>query len=178
MHPTLLMALVLTLGFALAAVFVVLGAICIRLRALPFAESARILDDISRRQREIENIVISIETKLAASLSATESAEVRPSGGTSTKTMRRVDHAESNAVAGPTLIAIPNMSANSPTGPASATAELGRKFGAIWELADAGAPSEAIARTTGQPIGQVELILGLRRQIAGAGASSNTGVRT
>ena len=39
---------------------------------------------------------------------------------------------------------------------------------AIWALADAGAPAEAIARETGQPIGQVELILGLRRQLGRA----------
>ncbi|HEX8204327.1 MAG TPA: hypothetical protein VF590_27865, partial [Isosphaeraceae bacterium] len=69
--------------------------------------------------------------------------------------------------AGPTLIAVPDL-AGPPGEAEAASAELARRFGAIWDLADAGAPAEAIARGTGQPIGQVELILGLRRQLATA----------
>jgi hypothetical protein len=76
-------------------------------------------------------------------------------------------------VGGPTLIAIPSLSAISSEASAVAAAELGRRFGAIWALADAGQAPEAIARATGQPIGQVELILGLRRQLL-----SSTGSRT
>ena len=64
-------------------------------------------------------------------------------------------------MAGPTLIAIPNLAATGDWVPApSTTTDLGRRFGSIWELADAGASAETIARETGQPIGQVELILG------------------
>ena len=44
------------------------------------------------------------------------------------------------------------------------------RFGGVWGMADAGMPAEAIARETGQPIGQVELILGLRRQLLAAEA--------
>jgi hypothetical protein len=61
---------------------------------------------------------------------------------------------------------IPSLAASVPEASAEAASELGRRFGAIWALADAGDPAEAIARKTGQPIGQVELILGLRRQLA------------
>jgi hypothetical protein len=46
---------------------------------------------------------------------------------------------------------------------------LGRRFAAVWEMADSGATPEAIARETGHPIGQVELILGLRRRIPAEG---------
>jgi hypothetical protein len=42
---------------------------------------------------------------------------------------------------------------------------LSQRYAAIWELAESGASPDAIARATGQPIGQIELILGLRRQM-------------
>jgi hypothetical protein len=62
------------------------------------------------------------------------------------------------------LIAVPNLAtAGSEAAAIEAGAELGRRFGAIWEMADAGEPTATIARATGHPIGQVELILGLRR---------------
>jgi hypothetical protein len=83
------------------------------------------------------------------------------------RTNRRVDRTASSAVAGPTLITVPDLS-SSPGEAALASAALGRRFGAIWALADSGASAEAIARGTGQPIGQVELILGLRRQLEAA----------
>jgi hypothetical protein len=41
---------------------------------------------------------------------------------------------------------------------------LSRRHGPIWDLAAAGEPAGEIARATGQPIGQIELILALRRQ--------------
>jgi hypothetical protein len=90
---------------------------------------------------------------------------------------RRADRAAATAMAGPTLIAVPDLSdATGAGGPdphasSAAVAELGRRFGAIWEMADAGAPAGAIARATGLPIGRVELILGLKRQLAGASTS-------
>jgi hypothetical protein len=73
----------------------------------------------------------------------------------------------SDVIPGPTLITVPDLSAR-PRGsrPSSVSPEFSRRFGAVWALADSGAPAEAIARATGHPIGQVELILGLRRQAA------------
>ena len=70
----------------------------------------------------------------------------------------------------PTLIAVPDLGATTP-GPSATIptdSELGRRFGPIWQMAESGASAGAIARATGQPIGQVELILGLRRRLAGA----------
>ena len=40
---------------------------------------------------------------------------------------------------------------------------LQQRYAAIWDLADSGASPDVIARATGLPIGQIELILGLRR---------------
>jgi hypothetical protein len=64
----------------------------------------------------------------------------------------------------PPLIAVPNLAASTPDRE-SAHGSLAQKYAAIWSLAENGATPEVIARATGQPIGQIELILGLRRQI-------------
>lgn len=64
----------------------------------------------------------------------------------------------------PPLILVPSLEATgSPEAADEAVAGLGRRFGAIWAMADAGEAPPAIARATGHPVGQVELILGLRR---------------
>ncbi|MCA1684561.1 MAG: hypothetical protein LC745_00965 [Planctomycetia bacterium] len=76
----------------------------------------------------------------------------------------RVDRAGPPAGTSPTLITIPDLSAAAGHSSAPGVAsELGHRYSTIWEMADRGTPAEAIARDTSQPIGQVELILGLRR---------------
>ena len=67
----------------------------------------------------------------------------------------------------PPLITVPNLASTSHDRQATHGA-LAQRYAAIWTLADSGTAPEVIARATGQPIGQVELILGLRRQIDGA----------
>ncbi len=63
----------------------------------------------------------------------------------------------------PKIIKVPRLS---PAQDRQATQNgLSRRYAAIWELAEGGASPDAIARATGQPIGQIELILGLRRQM-------------
>ena len=74
----------------------------------------------------------------------------------------RPDRREASPLKGPTLIAVPNLSVAAPEA-TEMPADLARRFGAIWALADAGTSPESIARQTEQPVGQVELILGLRR---------------
>jgi hypothetical protein len=64
----------------------------------------------------------------------------------------------------PPLIAVPRLEA-SPGDRDAAISGLTERYAAIWALADNGAKPDVIARATGQPIGQIELILGLRRQI-------------
>jgi hypothetical protein len=65
------------------------------------------------------------------------------------------------------LIAIPNLASTASDREATLSS-LTQRYAAIWTLADTGASADVIARATGQPIGQIELILGLRRQIDGA----------
>jgi hypothetical protein len=66
----------------------------------------------------------------------------------------------------PPLIAVPNLEV-APVSRDETASALKERFAAIWALADTGAAPEVIARATGQPVGQIELILGLRRQIDG-----------
>jgi hypothetical protein len=62
----------------------------------------------------------------------------------------------------PKLIAVPDLSA--PPAPESDSAHALRlKYQEIWDQADSGLDAEAIARASGQPVGQIELILSLRR---------------
>lgn len=79
----------------------------------------------------------------------------------------RVDVAAGVGPDEPRLIAIPNLASTSSDREATASS-LTQRYAAIWTLADTGASPDVIARATGQPIGQIELILGLRRQIDGA----------
>lgn len=63
----------------------------------------------------------------------------------------------------PTLIAVPKLAAAQDR--QAMHGNLSQRYAAIWDLAHAGASPDVIARATGQPIGQIELILGLRRQL-------------
>lgn len=65
----------------------------------------------------------------------------------------------------PTLIAIPDLGAVEEESDVRAGSELGERHGEAWTLAAAGVPPEEIARQTGQPIGQIELIVGLYRRL-------------
>jgi hypothetical protein len=78
----------------------------------------------------------------------------------------RADRPIPEPLAGPTLISVPNLAAPAEGGASSeAAVALGRRFATIWERAESGDSAGAIARDTGYPVGQVELILGLKRRI-------------
>ncbi len=97
-------------------------------------------------------------------MSATEAAIAIASHPGGPRPVRRAEPGHPSPSGGPILIAVPDLSA--PASPASeAAAEMDRRFGPVWAMADEGVPVDAIARETGYPIGQVELILGLRRQL-------------
>jgi hypothetical protein len=64
----------------------------------------------------------------------------------------------------PTLIAVPNLE-DAPGNREVTAGALKERYAAIWTLADKGASVDVIARATGQPVGQIELILALRRRI-------------
>jgi hypothetical protein len=166
------MALVVIISMVLCVVVMSFGAVWARLRkiARPLADTARLVDDLAQRQRTMESLLERLDATNPRAAVLAGSSKPRAA-----RAVRRGDQAETSAVSGPTLIAVPNLAATPPevTAAASAAAELARRFGAIWAMSEMGASAEAIARETGQPVGQIELILGLRRQLAnGAGGPS------
>jgi hypothetical protein len=142
-------AVALAIGFSTISMALAALALLLR-RPASHAEweaLERQVDDLSQRLRAVE---------ARSSPAVVEKVQAR-----AVPTMRRFDPP---SLGGRPLITVPSLATNgSTTAATEAAAELGRRFGPIWDLADSGhAPSE-IARRTGQPIGQVELILGLRR---------------
>jgi hypothetical protein len=118
-------------------------------RAVSRADTAERLEALRRELAELKRMV-----------------EPRPErrGARAGARAHRAHRAAETAIAGPTLIAVPNL-AGSPGKAAPVAEELNRRFGPIWALAEAGLSADAIAVRSGQPVGQVELILGLRRQL-------------
>lgn len=82
--------------------------------------------------------------------------------------------ARAHAAHKPTLIAIPTLE-GVPVDREVSVSGLKERHAAIWALADAGATVDVIAHATGQPVGQIELVLGLRRQIDGVRSSTSDG---
>jgi hypothetical protein len=124
-------------------------------------------DEWTRRFDDLLGKVRALEARLATiEGSATEpavSASIA-SRRTTSKPGRRVDLGGSTTSAGPTLISVPDLT-TPPGSNAEAATELDRRYGPVWAMADDGLAVDAIARETGYPIGQVELILGLRRRL-------------
>jgi hypothetical protein len=77
----------------------------------------------------------------------------------------------------PTLIAVPSLAAP-PSEREASIDGISHRYAAIWSLADSGASADMIARATGHPIGQIELIMGLRRQIDASRNKTSHGQET
>ena len=120
----------------------------------------RLAEQLAALLRTLELLVARLEhVKPVATATEPEKPHSSPAN-------HRVDRAAPTAVAGPTLIAVPDLARPAASAPNLEVAdELARRFSHVWALADAGRTVEAIARETSQPIGHVELILGLRRQV-------------
>lgn len=163
------LALIVTMCVLLMAVSAAAGALWWRLRSLPVASSSGLERELAERLRALE-----IEHE-----HATIHEPHARQGTCAGPPTQRADGALARAMTGPTLITVPDLTAPAMTyEPSPAAVELGRRFGAIWELAEAGATSEMIAQETGLPVGHVELILGLRRQLEAAAAWPTSGNHT
>jgi hypothetical protein len=100
-------------------------------------------------------------------LAPSHAAAQRRHGGSRSGNGTRQEHAhvaERDAHLEPALIAVPSLAA-APNHSEESVSGLTDRFAAIWTLAENGDSPEEIAQATGQPIGQIDLILGLRRQI-------------
>ena len=155
MAPTVSAVLLVLACVLLTTLVALCGGIWLRLRAIPGADLARLLDELKHEHRALHT---ALERLAAGAASGRGSASTE-------KRAHRFDEPQASAVPGPTLIAVPNLAAT-PDAANAASDELGQRFGPLWSLADQGLSPDAIAQRTGQPIGQVELILGLRRPLA------------
>lgn len=155
MPPTVSAVLLVVACVLLTALVALCSRIWTRLRTLPASDVTRLLDELKHEQRALRSVLERLDAGTASGRGSVLNE----------KRAHRFDEAQASAVPGPTLIAVPNLAAAPDTANA-ASEELGQRFGPLWSLADGGLSPEAIAQRTGQPIGQVELILGLRRPLA------------
>lgn len=173
--PRLLMSLLMIMSLGLGLALFGQAFLWLRLRRLGLGRIDRLVEPMQNRLTALEELAA--QSAAAGSghearlRSAAKRVHPRAPSLRSQGPAYRVDPAEANAVSGPTLISVPNLSSPA-QGTDSVMVELGRRFGPIWDLADRGATPDAIARSTGQPIGQVELILALRRQLAAPAGES------
>src|SRR5262245_27133432 len=137
--PGLVFIVTSVLGIGVALVLMTVGAIWARLRSLPLEETSRLVDDLARRQESIEALLVRLENERHPEPSAPLAPAAPPAAGNAPENRsaqsQRADRARPSAVAGPTLIAVPSLAAAGDAGSAAAL-ELGRRFGAIWKLAD------------------------------------------
>ena len=165
-----------------AAASLLLGIVCPLVAWLAFKHrQARLERCVERRFVELTHQLQALEARLERfeDIGKTPSGEgdsvrsqksgPRSSGPSwpTTGTQQRRDPAATRVEGGePPLIAVPNLAAAA-NDREVVVSGLTQRYAAIWTLADSGSSAEVIARATGQPIGQIELILGLRRQIDG-----------
>jgi hypothetical protein len=135
-------------------------------------ESERRFRELSQQLQALRARVERCESSLRVAREERGASELLPSTGPLTPSpggpiaRRKAGRHAGPALDGvdePRLITIPKLSAAQDR--QAMHSGLSQRYAAIWELAETGASPDAIARATGQPIGQIELILGLRRQI-------------
>jgi hypothetical protein len=153
-------------GWALAASF------WLKARSAPLLRAVRDASELSDRLRAADAVLARLE-RLGRSPSVASNPPVRLApggGGRLPSSSTRLDPAQEHA---PTLIAVPDLNGTShdhdPEAGNAAARELSSRFGEVWGRADRGESAETIARATGQPLGTVELVLGLRRQARAGG---------
>lgn len=117
------------------------------------------LDELTRRLRQIES-------RFGTSMNDRTRERSAKAGTVNQSAVRSTFAADCSAPAStrPTLISVPDLAADSQDQSPADVGELSQRHAEIWALAAAGASALEIARQTGQPIGQVELIVGLYRR--------------
>ncbi len=148
MQVTVIVAMAVLLT-VVSAIAVVLGW---RLRSLGRRPSAHAMQAWTQRLEALEALVRD---------SLSNRGPEPPAHPVGPRRIVRIDPAPESPKT-PRLIAVPDLS--TPPSDETDTAEaLRQRYQEIWDQADSGLDAEAIARASGQPIGQIELILGLRR---------------
>lgn len=156
-------------GLACLAVAVTLWMLATRQMKMTRSETAQRLQMLVQRLLVIESRINELENHGRRAPDDHEEPPGHAVKGESKQDRRtqsfldgRADQAARNE---PILIAIPDLGAVEEESDERAGSELGERHGEAWTLAAAGVPPEEIARQTGQPIGQIELIVGLYRRL-------------
>jgi hypothetical protein len=136
----------------LSAVGIVAWIVVHRLETMRRRTQERI-DDLERRVSQVETKEPGVSE--TSQLPISSAAATRPRG---------MSHREPSS-SSPTLIVVPDLAEGGRAVDPQVEANLKERHGEVWALASSGAAPEEIARRTGQPIGQVELIVGLHRQV-------------
>jgi hypothetical protein len=163
-----LLSVTLGLLFSMAAMGVITVALLRKLDLLR-VHSERRLDELNSRLNLIESRLDSFTGGTAKpppprdGILGPELVGPGRSGGASFPRPRPFE--PSVPPGGPPLIAVPNLAAEEDEPDLQAESELVKRHAEVWPLAAAGMPPAEISRQTGQPIGQVELIVGLYRRL-------------
>ena len=175
MSATQMTGLLATVGAAFLAQSVACALLWHRVRRLGSRSASADLGPNAGPASSTAAILRTLEARLARL-----EADAQGGGGgpaTEARRQRRHDRRQVAAADGPVLIAVPNLASPRNTTTADAVAEFHRRFEPIWTLADAGATLDEVARQSGYPAGQVELILGLRGPRPTAAALDGPGDR-
>lgn len=161
-----------------AAAFLLLGIACSPLAwvALHHRRS-RLEQRVEARWLELAAQVRSLDARLAESDAFRQAGLVRAEPASASRrpgvfqplngARREHTHvARAESPDEPAMISVPSLAA-APSDREASVNGLAQRYAAIWTLADNGGSPEVIARATGQPRGQIDLILGLRRQVDG-----------
>jgi hypothetical protein len=171
------LALIVTLIVLLAAVSAFAGGLWWKLRSKPDVVPAYLIEMLTACLRSLDEVLTKLEAAPPSkSLSADPSASPMPFLRAAPEGRKRFTlsdpprtlRVDEPGGVSPTLIEVPDLAeaaGRSEEATSAAATELAQRFATIWELAAAGETADTIAQRTGQPIGQVELILGLRRQL-------------
>jgi hypothetical protein len=137
--------------------------VAISLTWVVYRRCLRFEQTVEPRWLKLRDELRGIERRLTA-LESMERVGMKPRGRVKpgSSTVRKSTRVDSKSES--KLIAVPNLEA-SPHEADGAINGIKERHATIWALADSGATAEFIARSTGQPIGQIELVLGLRRRI-------------
>jgi hypothetical protein len=158
------------LGFAVVVLSAAMATSSIRSTRKLRLEMMTRHDELARHLRRIESRMDRIGGQ--ARIPDAGETPVDKGGGSFPKAWRKEPAArvpsgpsQLESLTSPILIAVPVLAAPHSVPIEAAEEGLAERHREILTLAAAGRTPEEIARRTGQPIGQVELILGLHRQI-------------
>jgi hypothetical protein len=127
------------------------------------------LEDLARRLRKCESRIDGVESSEGLSRrlrSNTDGQEITGPTLSDSGPPRLQESTDRGEVRdSPTLIAIPNLADVDRQADPDSESALRQRHSEVWELAAAGVSPGDIARQTGHPKGEVELIVGLYRQL-------------